>query len=328
MTLRLPPFEYLAPATLEEAVAILSDPERRATIIAGGTDLVPKMKRGQTTPTTLVSLAAVDRMNGIRVDGDGNCVIGASTTLHEIAESPLVPGVVSDAARAVASPQIRNTATIGGNLCLDTRCNYIDQTDAWRQASGYCLKDGGDTCWVAPRGDICWAISSTDLAPVALALGGAIRLASGRAERMVSVEDFYLNDGMDHLSKQPDEILVELVLPARVGRAAYEKLRRRGAIDFPLLGVAAAIELDDGGTVISARIAIGGIASAPLRATLAEKHIVGRKLTGEVIKEAAKLGAHPFRPQDNTDTGSRYRKWMVPVFIAKAIESCSQEEPR
>jgi xanthine dehydrogenase YagS FAD-binding subunit len=145
---------------------------------------------------------------------------------------------------------------------------------------------------------------------------------------MVSVEDLYHNDGMDHLAKQPDEILTELVLPPLVGWATYEKLARRGAIDFPLLGVAAVVQTDGDGVVLSARIVVGGIAPAPLRATEAEEHLVGRELTHQTIEEAARLGAQPFRTQDNTDMGSRYRKWMISVHIAKAIKKCSQQESR
>lgn len=319
MTMPLPPFSYVTPSTLEEAAAILSDPERHVAIVGGGTDLVPKMKRRQTLPSTLMSLAQIHEMHGIRIDNDGNCIIGASTRLSEIAESSLVPAVVSAAARAIASPQIRNTATLGGNLCLDTRCNYIDMSATWREASGYCLKDGGDTCWVAPRGDRCWAISSTDLAPVAIALNGSVRLMSTRGDRTVSAEDLYRNDGISYLDKQPDEILIELSLPPLAGRATYLKLRRRGSIDFPLLGIACAVEMDDDGLCVSARIVVGGIAPAPLRATDAETYLTGKELTPQVIEEAAKRTSQPFRPQDNTDMGSRYRKWMIAVYAEKAL---------
>jgi 4-hydroxybenzoyl-CoA reductase subunit beta len=326
MTLQLPIFQYANPTTVEEAVALLGESGEGAMIVGGGTDLIPKMKRRQTAPATLISLAGIEELSGIRIDDEDNCVIGASTTLREIADSSLAPRVVAAAAKVIASPQIRNTATIGGNLCLDTRCNYIDQPDTWRQASGYCLKDGGDTCWVAPKRDRCWAISSTDLAPVAIALSGSVTLASPRGERVVAVEDLYRDDGIDRINMERDEILVELALPPFTGRATYEKLARRGAIDFPLLGVAAAIDIDDGGVCRSARIAVGGIAPAPLRATKAEDHLVGRALTSDTIEEAARLGAHPFRPQDNTDMGSRYRKWMISVHIAKALETCLREE--
>lgn len=326
MTVHLPAFEYLEPSTLGEVTALLSDPRKSVAIVGGGTDLVPKMKRGQTSPSTLVSLAGIRELKGIRIDHEGNCIIGASVTLTEIAESPDVPSVVSDAALAIASPQIRNTATLGGNLCLDTRCNYIDMSESWRAASGFCLKDGGDTCWVAPRSNKCWAISSTDLAPVVVALEGSIRFTSTRGDRVVPAEELYNNDGVDYLNKQPDEVLVELSIPPPVGRASYQKLRRRGSIDFALLNVACAVELDAGGRCSSARIVVGGVASAPMRAAAAEEYLVGMELTSDVIEEAANLASRPLRPQDNTDTGSRYRKWMIAVYIARALNEVASND--
>ncbi|MEZ5175566.1 MAG: xanthine dehydrogenase family protein subunit M [Acidimicrobiia bacterium] len=317
MTIQVPPVGYVTPATLDEAVELLADPT--VSVIGGGTDLVPKMKRRQATPVTLVSLAHIDDMAGIRVDDTGNCIIGASTTLVEIVTSPTVPRVVAVAAESVASPQIRNTGTIGGNLCIDTRCNYIDMPLDWRRTRGHCLKDGGDTCWVAPKSNKCWAISSTDLAPVMIALDATVRLVSGRGERSIPVEALYHNDGMDYLTKAPDEILIDVTIPPFDGRASYQKLRRRGSIDFGLLGVAAAVSFDAGGVCTTARIAVGGIASAPLRATDAEEYLVGKVLTDETIDEASELVSKAFRSQDNTDTGSRYRKWMIPVHAAKAL---------
>ena len=320
MTIPLPTFAYLTPRTLGEATRLLADPQRRATIVGGGTDLLPKMKRRQVAPPALLSLRGVQELRGIRIDDEGACVIGASTTLHEIVHSSLVPEVVSAAAALVASPQIRNTATIGGNLCLDTRCNYIDMPEGWRRACGPCMKDGGDTCWVAPRGDRCWAVSSTDLAPVAIALGASVRLTSVRGDRLIPIEDLYRNDGIAYQTREPDEILAELVLPAREWRATYRKLRRRGSIDFPLLGVAAAIRLDDAGRCTSARIVLGAVASAPLRATDAEEFVIGKELTEATIEKAARLASGPVRPQDNTDMGSRYRKWMIAVYVGRALK--------
>ncbi len=319
MTMQLPVFEYLSPTTLDEAVQLIADPGRAATIIAGGTDLVPKMKRRQMTPATLVSLSEIAALEGIRVDDNGNCIIGASTILRDVVASTLVPRVLAAAVGEVASPQIRNTATIGGNLCLDTRCNYVDMPAGWRNASGHCMKDGGEVCWVAPRSNRCWAINSSDLAPVAIALEASVRLASVRGNRLIPVEDLYRNDGINYHTKAADEILVELVLPPSNARATYLKLRRRGSIDYPLLGVAAAARFDDVGTCISARVVMGAVASAPLRATAAEEYIAGRQLTEEVIEEAARLATQPARPQDNTDLGSRYRKWMIAVYVARAL---------
>ncbi|MCP4961390.1 MAG: 4-hydroxybenzoyl-CoA reductase, partial [Actinomycetia bacterium] len=203
MTLRIPPFDLAEPETLAEAVNLLSDPT--AIVLGGGTDVVPKMKRRQATPATLVSLAGIDGLNGIWPSDDGGCVVGASTPLVELAESIDVHPALAAAASSIASPQIRNTATVGGNLCLDTRCNYIDMSELWREANGHCLKDGGDTCWVAPVGDRCWAISSSDLAPAAIALGASVRLVGAGGDRLIALEDLYRNDGIDHLTKSSDE---------------------------------------------------------------------------------------------------------------------------
>jgi 4-hydroxybenzoyl-CoA reductase subunit beta len=315
--MHLPVFEYLTPTTIEDAASLLADPA--AVLVGGGTDLFPKMKRRQMTPPTLVSLSKVAALQGVRSDDSGSCIIGASTTLREVEASQLTPPMVASAAREIASPQIRNTGTVGGNLCLDTRCNYIDMPELWREASGHCLKDGGDTCWVAPRSDHCWAISSSDLAPAAIALDASVRLVSGRGNRSMRVEDLYNNDGIAYQTKSADEIVVELVVPPFDGESTYRKLRRRGSIDFPLVSVAATARFDDDDACIAARIVIGAVASAPIRAVEAERFLVGKRLNDETIEEAAQLASQPVRPQDNTDTGSRYRKWMTPVYVSRAL---------
>ncbi len=320
MTMPMPAFEYEAPESLDEAIALLADTDRWVSIVGGGTDLFPKMKRRQLTPEVLVSLSEIPELRGIRIDDDGRCVIGATTLLPEIEASPDVPEVLARAAGDVASPQLRNAATIGGNLCVDTRCNWIDMSDPWRQSSGYCLKDGGDTCWVAPRGDRCWAVSSTDLAPVSIALDASVRLVSSRGERVILAEELYRDDGMAYLTKEPDEILVELIVPPREGPAVYHKLRRRGSIDFPILGVAAAAAFDGDGVCRDPRLVLGSTGSSPRRATEAEEFVAGKQLTEEVVEEAAEIATGPFRPMDNTDLGSRYRKWMIAVYVARALE--------
>lgn len=181
------------------------------------------------------------------------------------------------------------------------------------------MKDGGETCWVAPATDRCWAVSSSDLAPVSIALEGSVRLVSTRGDRVIPVEQLYQDDGMAYLTRAPDEILVELVLPPDAGRTAYHKLRRRGSIDFPILIVAAAARFDDAGTCDSARLVLGSVGSSPRRATEAEEYLAGKTFTEEVIEEAAQLATRPVRPFDNTDLGSRYRKWMIAVYVTRAL---------
>ncbi len=319
--MRLPPFTFLEPATLAEATKMLADQGPAATTVAGGTDLYPNLKRRQSSPKTLVSLRRVDGLRGIRANGSGT-TIGATTTLGEVAAAEVLPGAIRDAAGFVSSPQIRNVGTIGGNLCVDTRCDYINQNEEWRRAVDFCLKDRGEICWVAPRSSHCWAVSSTDIAPVAIALEAEIRLASVGGERVIPAEALYRDDGIEWLTRAPDEILTEIVVPGGNGmRATYRKVRRRGTIDFPILGVAVAVDVDGGGECTSARIVLGAIASAPVRASEAEEFLAGKRLSDEVIEETARLAGKAARPQDNTDLNSRYRKRMVPVEVGRALRS-------
>ncbi len=321
--MRLPVFDYLEPTTIEEAVGLLAA-HPGAQLVAGGTDLFPNMKRRQVSPATVIGLGAVPGMAGITVDADGAVRIGAGTLLCDLAASTDAPPVLAQAAGEVASPQIRNAATLGGNLCLDTRCNYINMTEEWRAASGSCLKDGGETCWVAPRGKGCVAVSSSDLAPAAIALDANVRLIGPGGERKIPVSALFRADGLDHLAKAPDEILLEVQVGPPAGlRATYRKLRRRGAIDFPILGVAAAVRTSQDGRVSDARIVLGAVASAPFRVSEAEAALIGRRLDPAVIEEVAALASKPVRPFDNTDLGSRYRKWMAATFVTRALQDVS-----
>ncbi|MDH3300684.1 MAG: FAD binding domain-containing protein [Acidimicrobiia bacterium] len=325
MTMSLPAFDYREPETLDEAARMLDEIGPTAVVLAGGTDLVPSMKRRQITPGTVVSLAALDILRGIRIGDDGTVAVGAGTLLSELERSSVVPSALAVAAGAVASPQIRNVATVGGNLCLDTRCNYIDMPELWREASGPCLKEGGDVCWVAPRSDRCWAICSSDLAPAAIALDASVHLVSSRGERSIPVADLWTGDGSDHLTKDPGEILTELRIPPAPGRrATYHKLRRRQSIDFPLLGVAASLTIRESGAIGDVRIVFGAVAPAPLRATDAELLVEGGTLSPDSIDEAARVAARIVRPLDNTDLGSRYRKWMASVLVSRALHELAE----
>jgi len=325
--LRLPPFEYLAPKNLDDAVSILGSRGADAMIVAGGTDLFPNMKRRQFEPKYLVGLSGLHELRGVRNE-NGNTIIGASTTLTQITNYQLLQQnfpSLTKAAGLVSTPQLRNSGTIGGNLCLDTRCNYYNQTFHWRKAIDFCMKKDGETCWVAPGGKRCWAISSTDCAPVAVALDARVRLVSSRGVRDIPASQLYRDDGMDYLTKSRDEILTELVLPPADGlRSTYLKLRRRGSIDFPILGVAAALRIAPNGLVEHARIVLGAIASHPLQAIEAEKILVGQKLTQDVIDAAAEAAYKPAKPMDNADLNYAWRKKMVRVYVGRALNELAK----
>jgi 4-hydroxybenzoyl-CoA reductase subunit beta len=210
--------------------------------------------------------------------------------------------------------------TIGGNLLLDTRCNYYDQNLEWRQAIDFCMKKDGEICWVAPGSPKCLAVQSADSVPVLIAMGARAVLASRAGEREIAVEDLYRNDGIDYLAKRPDELLTEVILPKWNGwQASYRKLRRRGSFDFPVLSVGAAV-WRDGAKVTAARLVLGGVASAPVRLSAAESALVGRTLDDASIADAAAAAAGPSRPMDNTDFSFLWRKEMTSKFVALALK--------
>ncbi|HSE94047.1 MAG TPA: FAD binding domain-containing protein, partial [Methylomirabilota bacterium] len=245
--LRLPPFTYLAPKSVADAARLVAEHGREAMLVAGGTDLFPNMKRGQFEPKVLVALSGIPELRGVRGDGRQGLSVGPTTTLTAVSRHPEVlrhyPGLAT-AAGLVSSPQLRNVGTIGGNVCVDTRCNYYNQTYDWRKAIGFCMKKDGDICLVAPGSPRCWAVSSSDTAPVLWSLGARVRLVGAAGERTIALRDLYRDDGIDHLAKRADEIVAEIVLPPADGwRSAYLKLRRRGSFDFPVLGVAVALRL-------------------------------------------------------------------------------------
>lgn len=319
--LRLPPFEYLAPRSINEAVEMLTRHGPEAMLVAGGTDLFPNMKRRLFTPQKLVGLGAIAELKQFETNGD--VTLGAGLTLAQITRHPLIAErypALATAAGLVSTPQLRNLGTVGGNLCLDTRCTYYNQTEPWREALGYCMKKDGQTCWVAPGSSRCWAVSSSDTAPVMVALGASVRLVGPKGERVIPAQALYHNDGMAYLTKTPDEILTSVHLPDAAGiKMVYKKLRRRGSFDFPILGVAVALRQAEDGTVMEANLVLGAVASYPLKAVEAEEFLVGQRLTDDVIEEAARLAFRPAKPLDNTDMGHPYRKQMVQVYVARAL---------
>src|SRR5215471_12205990 len=213
--LRLPEFNYIQPKSLKESSRVLADLGPEAMSVAGGTDVYPKMKRGQFTPHHLVSLRMLRELKGVRGTKDG-LRIGAGESLTAVSHHPLIAKhfpALAHAAESVSTPQLRNMGTIGGNVLVDTRCNYYDQTFFWRQAVGFCMKKDGDICLVAPGSAKCLAIASSDTAPVLVSLGAEAILQNTQGERRVKLEDLYRDDGIDYSAKGRDEILKALLIP-------------------------------------------------------------------------------------------------------------------
>jgi len=323
--LRLPPFSYLAPNTVEQASYMLAQEGEQAMLVAGGTDLYPNMKRRQFTPPVLIGLRGITALKYISGSPKQGMHVGAGVTLTTLANHPVIIehyAALATACGSVSTPQLRNMGTIGGNVLLDTRCNYYNQTEFWRHSTDYCMKKDGEVCLVAPGSPRCWAISSADSAPVLVSLNAHVRLISVRGERIIPVRELFRDDGMTPYTRANDEILSEIILPPANGwRSVYFKLRRRGSFDFPILGVAAALRFAGNGTVADARLTLGAVASHPVEATDAVKLLLGQHLTSELISEVATLASKRSKPLDNADLTINYRKQVTPVYIRRALAS-------
>ena len=318
--MRLPRFRYRAPRTIEDAAAWLAESPADTMLLAGGTDILPNMKRRQQTPATLIGLRGVRQLADIR-NGDG-LTIGAGVTLANLIAHPTIrdsyPGLWQAAAQ-IATPHLRNMGTIGGNLCLDTRCTYYDQTHEWRKSIDFCMKKDGRICWVATSSPKCLAVSSTDTAPMLQALRASVTLVSASGERVIPIGELFANDGIHYLTRRPDEILTSVVVPPSSGwRSAYWKLRRRGSFDFPVAAAAAAARLE-GPTVVDARIVLGAVQSRPMESERAAAVLRGQPLTSERIAEAAAVASEVAKPMDNTDFELVWRKAMVRTLVTHAL---------
>ncbi len=322
--MRLPWFEFRAPRSLAEAAKILAGEGPQAMLIAGGTDLIPNMKRRHQSPKTLISLRGVKELRR------SNGTLGSGLTLSDIVHEPGMREkhrALWQAAAQVATVHLRNMGTLGGNLCLDTRCTYYNQNHEWRKAIDFCLKKDGDICWVATASKRCVAVSSTDTAPALIALDAKVKLVSAQGEREVPLHALYNNDGIDYLTRRADEILTEVIIPSG-WTSSYWKLRRRGAFDFPVLGVAAAVKLAKDGTVVEARIALGAAASRPFLVEKGGEVLKGKKLTDEAIAEAGALVASRAKPMDNTDLDLYWRKDVVSSFVGYALREVRGDDVR
>jgi 4-hydroxybenzoyl-CoA reductase subunit beta len=252
---------------------------------------------------------------------------GSGLTLTEVIHNEKTPAALRQAAGQVATVHLRNMGTLGGNLCLDTRCNYYNQNYEWRKAIDFCLKKDGDICWVATASKRCVAVSSTDTAPALIALNAKVRLTGSEGEREIPVENLYKNDGIEYLSRSHDEILTSVSIPTG-WKSTYWKLRRRGAFDFPILGVAVALQFSSKNVIENARVALGAAASRPFLVEKAGQYLKGKKLTDEVIAEASMLIASRAKPLDNTDMDLYWRKEVADDFAGYALRELRGDDMR
>lgn len=330
---RLPTFEYRAARTVEEALAWLGeaagsgdkDPEATAMLMAGGTDVLPNMKHRIFTPQVVVGLRGVRELRGIASDTERGLRLGAGVSLAEIAASPLMHGgyaALAQAAESVSTPQLRHMGTLGGNLCLDTRCNYYNQSDSWRKALDFCLKKGSEICRVAPNGQGCYAVSSCDTAPVLIALNATVRIAARGGEHVIPVSALYHDDGIHPVRLRDDEVLCDVTLPplADGWRSAYLKYRVRGSFDFPIVGVAVAARFD-GEMCTEARVVLQAVATHPVALPAVGEMLRGQRWTPDLLDTAAEEAYRAAHPMDNTSGTIALRRRMVRAYTRRALES-------
>jgi len=322
----LPAFELRYPTTAGEAARLLSA-DTEARVIAGGTGFVANLRLGLASPALLVSLERVPGFRDIVEEGD-NVRFGAGVTLAHLAADAEVAArypALAQAAISVAGPAHRSVATLAGNLCLDTRCVFYNQNEIWRQSNGYCLKYRGDTCHVAPQGKRCHAAYSGDLAPALLVLGAEVQIAGPGDSRWTPLATLYRDDGAQHLTLAPGEFLlaVRVPIPPQAMRSGYRKARVRDAIDFPLAGVAVALELAEG-RVQDLRVALTGTNSRPLLLTGTEE-FRGQAADAALGERLVKLVQHQVSPQRTTVTPANYRRQVAAALARRLVNELAAE---
>jgi len=321
--LRLHPYRYHRPKRLSDAIALLEEHEGDAMPIAGGTDLVPNMKHRLFTPGHLVALRAVEEMRGIRSTAD-EVRIGACESLDDVAHDPAVleafPALAA-AAELVSGPQLRRVGTIGGNICLDTRCTYYNQTLFWRKALGYCLKKDGDDCHVIKGGTRCVAAHSADMPPVLMVLDAVLEVAGPKGQREIAIDEFFTSDGIWNRAMDRDELLVAIRVPRppEGTRVAFQKLRSRKAIDFPLANLAARVGRDEAGRVSELRVVASAMGSYPRKVGKVEEAALGQELVPKVIEAVAEQAFRQCHPLESITVDKEWRRAMVPVLVRRAL---------
>lgn len=317
----LPELEVLRPESVAEAVeALRQNPGAR--VLAGGTDIVPNLKYGMYETRRLVALRGLSRELRYVREGASGLSLGALCSIDELATNEQVRArapALAEACEQIAGPQLRRMGTLGGNLCLDTRCVYVNQSYFWRSALGFCLKKDGTVCHVVAGGKRCVAAASNDTAPVLLALGASVRIVSPRGERAVPLREFYLADGVHNTVLEGDELLVEVVVPsASFGRKqAFAKLRTRAAIDFPALNLAVAMQVEQG-ALAAVSVAVSAMAARPALIKGLDD-LRGKPADARLAEELGRRAHKQCKPLTNIGVDPEWRRDVLPVLVRRTV---------
>lgn len=319
----LPQFRLLRPRGIEQAVNYLAQHAGNIQVLAGGTDLIPSMRQKLFEPEYVLDLRGLADLRGIWPKPDGAVEIGALTSLRAVEKSAYLQQrfpALTEAAATVASPVLRNMGTIGGNICLDTRCLWYNQSLTWRKGCGFCIKKDGDLCHVAPGGTKCWAAFSGDTPPALLCLNAEIEITGPNGIRRMALQDFYTGDGISYRRLQSSELVTRVFLPAESAdyRGVYRKLRVRGSIDYPLAGVAVVMKRSNG-RVADARLAITAVNPAPLLVQKASDMLAGQVLDEALADAVGDIAASVAKPLTTSALTPEYRREMIRVFTKRAV---------
>jgi 4-hydroxybenzoyl-CoA reductase beta subunit len=327
--MHLPNFEYVRPEGMAHCLALMSELQGRAAVMAGGTDLLASMGQRLIVPQFVIGLRTLDGLRGVTLGDDGSLAIGAGTTLAALTEHAGLAErfpMLHKAIRAVASAHVRNMATLGGNLALPTRCWYTNQTESWRNAREGCFKTDRQACHVLAASHKCVATSSADSVPALIALGASVTLASVRGERTVPLGDFYRDDGAQPTTLAPDELITAIRVPACTMRTGFTKVTPREGIDFGLGTIAAAI----GGTnrkVTAATIVVNSIGSHPMRLREAEQLIAAGGLDEQTIEAATGVARADLGEVTNLWSPAGYKRRLVRMLLGRTLEEIRRQKP-
>lgn len=322
----LPAFRVLQPRSLDDAVRMLGDNGPDAMVIAGGTDVIPNLQMRLFAPRVLVDIKPLHNLAEIQFSPGDGLRIGALASLSQVLGTASIRDkfpVVTSAVGTIAGPLQRNMGTIGGNLCLETRCRWYNQSHFWRQSLGGCLKKDGDICHVAPGGRFCWAAWSGDSAPAFLTLDAEVEIAGRQGTQRLPLNEFYKNDGKDRIALGCDEILSGIHVPARMigRRGVYMKLRVRDSIDYPLAGVAVSMDVDARGVCRDARVALTAVNPSPVLVRQANEWLAGQKWSLELAERVAHAATQTGKPLTTSASTPVYRREMVKLFTRRALEA-------
>jgi 4-hydroxybenzoyl-CoA reductase subunit beta len=327
---RLPDFIYLRPQTIEDLLSLIDEHKSEVTLLAGGTELLVRMRQRLCAPQYVVSLNGVASLDYVKYDENTGLTIGPLTTIYSLVNSSPIRErytVLSQAAREVSAIPLHYTSTVGGNLCIDTRCIFYNQSSDWSKARPPCFKRGGDICHAVKGSNHCHSVYQGDLAPALIALAAKVKISQKNGEKIIPLNEFFTNSGENPNVLQPNEVITEIQLPPPTPNStgSYQKLRVRQAIDFPLAAVAVVLDMDKDGVCRKAEFVLGAVSAAPVEVTAINKILNGRKIDNNLIDQAAEEAVKAAHPVDNLSIDAGYRRKMVRVLTKRAIEKALSE---